>query len=72
MEQTDFVVDYMVKSFCADADEKERFLFRHALENLVKMAKAEKALEIQHDLEFVQQMMNGPESNADRGQRPSM
>jgi hypothetical protein len=53
MEQTDFVVDYMVKSFCEDSDEKEQFLFRHALVNLVKMAKAEKALEIQRDLEFV-------------------
>jgi hypothetical protein len=53
MERTDFVVDYMVKSFCEDSDEKEQFLFRHALVNLVKMAKAEKALEIQQDLEFV-------------------
>jgi hypothetical protein len=53
MERTDFVVDYMVKSFCEDSDEKEQFLFRHALINLVKMAKAEKALEIQQDLEFV-------------------
>lgn len=59
MEQTDFVVNYMVKSFCADSDEKEQFLFRHALENLVKMAKAEKALEIQRDLELVQKVMNG-------------
>lgn len=57
MEQTDFVVDYMVKSFCAEADEKEQFLFRHALVNLVKMAKAEKALEIQRDFEFVQHVM---------------
>jgi hypothetical protein len=60
MEQTDFVVDYMVKSFCTDLDEKEQFLFRHALVNLVKMAKAEKALEIQKDLEFVHQVMAKP------------
>lgn len=65
MEQTDFVVDYMVKSFCADSDEKERFLFRHALENLVKMAKAEKAVEIQRDLEFIQQMMDKPGDHSD-------
>lgn len=58
MEQTDFVVDYMVKSFCAEADEKEQFLFRHALVNLVKMAKAEKALEIQQDFDFVQQVID--------------
>ena len=65
MEQTDFVVEYMVKSFCTDSDEKERFLFRHALENLVKMAKAEKALEIQRDLEFMQQMMDKPDDHPD-------
>jgi hypothetical protein len=66
MEQTDFVVDYMVKSFCEDSDEKEQFLFRHALVNLVKMAKAEKAVEIQRDLEFVNTVIERPESGSDR------
>jgi hypothetical protein len=64
MEQTDFVVDYMVKSFCEDSDEKEQFLFRHALVNLVKMAKAEKAVEIQRDLEFVNTVIERPESGS--------
>lgn len=65
MEQTDFVVDYMVKSFCEDSDEKEQFLFRHALVNLVKMAKAEKALEIQQDLEFVHTVIERSGSGPD-------
>lgn len=57
MEQTDFVVDCIVQSFCKDGDEREKFLLRHALVNLVNMAKAEKVVEIQRDLEFVNQVM---------------
>lgn len=57
MEQTDFVVDALVESFCKDGDERSKFLFRHTLVNLVKMAKAEKAAEFQRDVEFVTQVM---------------
>ncbi len=57
MDQTDFVLEGLVESYCNECDEREKFLFRHALVNLVKMAKAEKAAEIQRDLEFVTQLM---------------
>jgi hypothetical protein len=57
MEQSEQLVDYMVNSICIGDDEREKFLLRQALLGLVKMAKAERTIEIERDFEHVNHVM---------------